>query len=351
MLPELRGHAAVQNGLFTRAQAIAAGYRERQLRTLLRPSGEWVTVRRGIYMERQLWDSLDERLGKWVARDWAAHLSMDTNHVLSHDSAARAHAIPMLDRHLGLVHVTRPWVTGGRTDIGVKHHLAKLEPGRIETVAGLPVTGLARTAIDLAREHGELAGMIASDHALRRGVSGDDMEAMLGAMHHWPGITRAQRAVARADPGADNIAETLARDLIEEAGIGTTHTQFPVRLHGRTAWADIRVHRHLFEIHGFVKFVPASAGGVAEESAERVLFRQMTRQTDIAGQGFGVSQLVWDDFLGRRRTEAIRRIAREYAVTLERFGTQLTSEMREFETLMQEERRRRIFGYPYEQGA
>lgn len=340
----LAANAAQQNGLFTRAQAVEAGYRERQLRTLLKPGGEWVTVRRGVYIERSRWEDLDPYEGELVARDWAAHLMMREVHVLSHDSAARAHGLPMLAEHRELVHVTRPWVTGARTECGVKHHLAKHEPFEIETVAGLPVTGLARTALDLAREHGELAGLIACDAALRRGVTMEVFDTCLTQMRCWPGITAGQRAVDRADPGAETIAESLGRDLVQEAGLGPVVTQFPVNLGWKTVWIDMGVGRHLIEVDGWVKFVPQSAGGVADQAPDEVFRDQMDRQTDVTGLGFGMSRLMFRDFFGRRRQEAIQRVRREYAVTLQRFGTQLTPEMVEFAERMESARQERIFG-------
>ena len=42
----------------TRRQAVAAGHTERELRTLTAVHGPWVVVRRGVYVERELWDSL-----------------------------------------------------------------------------------------------------------------------------------------------------------------------------------------------------------------------------------------------------------------------------------------------------
>lgn len=344
MYPELAADAAVQNGLFTRAQAMAAGYRERQMRTLLQPDGEWVTVRRGVYVERRLWEQMEPYDGQLVARDWAAHLMMREVHVLSHDSAARAHQLPMLEEHRGLVHVTRPWVTGARTECGVKHHLSKAEPATIENVAGLPVTGLARTAIDLAREHGELAGLIACDAVMRRGVTREELELMTRMMRNWPGITRGQRAIVRADPGAETIAESLGRDLVEEAGLGPVVTQFPVNLGWKTVWIDIGVGRHLIEVDGWVKFVPRSAGGVADQAPDDVFREQLDRQTDVTGLGFGMSRLMFRDFFGRRRQEAIQRVRREHAVTIQRFGTQLAPEMVEFAERMEPTRQDRIFG-------
>ena len=62
--PQLRALAARQGGVVTRRQCLAAGYTEVELRGLTAVHGPWVTVRRGVYAERELWDAAtgyDER--------------------------------------------------------------------------------------------------------------------------------------------------------------------------------------------------------------------------------------------------------------------------------------------------
>ncbi len=107
MRPQLRALAAQQGGLVTRRQAIEAGHTERELRTLTAVHGPWVVVRRGVYAERELWDSLTGYDDHARLRDLAAHLSMTTDHLMSHDSAARALGIPMLRPAHELSHITR----------------------------------------------------------------------------------------------------------------------------------------------------------------------------------------------------------------------------------------------------
>ena len=52
MLPQLTAAAAHQLGLFTAAQARAAGYTNAERRARLK-QGDWQVLRRGIYAERQ----------------------------------------------------------------------------------------------------------------------------------------------------------------------------------------------------------------------------------------------------------------------------------------------------------
>ena len=168
MRPQLQAHADRQGGVVTRRQAKDAGYTERELRTLTAVDGPWVAVRRGAYVERATWQALDPFEGRARMRDVAAHLTMTTPHLMSHDSAARALGLPLLRPKRELVHVTRHGVGGTRTEHGVKHHMTQLGLLNTREVAGMPVTGMARTAVDVAREHGYVSGTVACDAALER---------------------------------------------------------------------------------------------------------------------------------------------------------------------------------------
>ncbi len=299
MRPPLTAIAARQGGLITRRQAVAADYSERELRTLTAVNGAWVVVRRGVYVERQIWDAVDPYVGQMALRDRAAHLAMTQPHVLSHDSAGRAHELPLLKPPHPLVHITRAGVGGSRTEHGVKHHLAKRTP-TIEVAQGLPVTGVARTAVDLGREHGLPQGLVACDRALRVGLPILDLHAELAVQRSWPGITKARAAVNLADAGAETPGESLARLLVLELGIGEPHTQFPVRVDRTVFWTDIRVGCHVFEFDGRIKFNRPDRGGVAERPAEEVVWDERKRQRLICSEGLGMSQTHLGRLLGRR---------------------------------------------------
>jgi hypothetical protein len=342
MRQELAALAAQQGGVFTRAQAMDAGYRAPELRGLTAVGGDWVTVRRGVYMDRAVWDELDMYAGQPLARAWAAHLTTRVEHVMSHDSAAHGWGLPVVLAQPALVHITRPGVWGSRTEHGIKHHLA-LEPVEAAVAAGLPVTGLARTAMDLAREHGVATGACAADRAMRWGVIADDFAEVLAGMTCWPGVTRSRAAARVADPGADTPGETLLRLMVGELGIGRPTTQFPVQVsNGGVAWCDLRVGRHIFEFDGRRKYVDQSAGGDADREVEGIIWDEKVRERDVTSHGLGLSRVFWDDCLGRARSKTMRRLHDEYAGTVRRFGTRLPPDLVAFELRMAAERMRRI---------
>lgn len=320
MTPELRGLAAQQGGVFSRRQAAHAGCSERELKTRTGVNGDWHVVCRGVYAERDLWTSLDDD-GQYRIRVCAALLAGVRDAVASHSSAAILHDMPIRPRWRRLVHVTRPDVRGGRTEGGVAHHPARCGDTDIVTVEGVRVTALARTAVDVGRQFGFEDGVIAADAALRLGADRADLDRVVADMRNWPGITSARSAVRYADPGAENIAESLLRLLVIELGQGVPETQFPVVDRGRQAFVDLRLRRHLIEFDGMVKYHRRDAGGVADRPAEQVVVAEKSREDWLRGLGYGMSRVTWSELFGPARELTRQRLARDIRQSDRRFGT------------------------------
>jgi hypothetical protein len=290
-----------------------------------------------VYADRDTWSALDDWTEKPSGRDWAAHLTMNRQHVMSHDSAGRAYGMSLLGRSTPLVHVTRPGVGGSRTEHGVKHHLSQGLPWRSSFANGLPVTPLARTALDIAREHGLWSGVAATDSALRRGATVDDFARHLGPMRQWPYITVSRTCLALGDPGAENAGESMARLLVLEVVGGDVRTQFPVQLpHGRVVWVDLIVGNHVVEFDGRLKYARDGA------DAGAALWEEKERQRLICAEHLGVSRLIWSDFWGSARAAARKRLDSEIAITRERFGHTRPAHLDEFADHMADVRLRRV---------
>jgi hypothetical protein len=321
MRPELRARATANGGVVTRRDAVECGYRERELKTLTGHRGAWVVVRRGCYAERRLWEGLDED-GRYLLRVRAAHLVMRRDAVLSHGSAAAVLRLPLRPRWRELVHVTRPGVRGSRTENGVKHHLGHWNTADTVVVDGVLVTEPARTAVDIAREHGYEDGVVAADAVLRSGSTREGLARALEPMTFWPGVAAARAAVRDADGGAQTIGESLLRLMVLELGIGTPETQFVVVKAGRRAEVDLRVGRHLFEFDGRIKYVGRASGGVADRPVEEVLWEEKRREDWLrqVNGGYGISRVVWAEMFGTAREATLRRLRQEYQATLRRFG-------------------------------
>lgn len=330
MRPELQAIAERQGGVVLRHQALSAGYTPAEIRALLRPGGEWCKARKGAYVESDRITAATTESERLIVKDWAAHLVTRVPHFMSHDSAARVQCLPLIRSDKPEAHITRPHLSGARNEFGIRHHLSR-RPVSVDDIGGMAVTGKARTVVDLGRWHGFAQCVVAADAALRAGVTHSDLTAELEREAAWPSIGPVRAAIAFADAGAENIAESLARILVAELDLGPIHTQFAVHIaDGRIVWCDMRVGCHLIELDGLVKFTPVERGGVATKTPEQVLWEERKRQQMICAEGLGMSRLTWADLFGRTRELTKARIRQEYAVTRARFGPTLPAHLVEF---------------------
>jgi hypothetical protein len=318
-----RAVAAANHGLLTRAQALDAGMSPLSIGHALR-SGELVWVRRGVYALAEVWSGLDEFGGRQRLRTRAAILTMRRDWVASHDSAAHQHRMAILEPPDPHVHITRPGFTGAWTKNKVKHHLARFSADQVVEIDDLPALDLARTAVDMAREHGTPYGEIACDAAMRMGATRAELEAAVSIMDHWPYVERTRAAVAFADPGAESLVETLGRLLVAALGVDDVETQFPARLEsGRVVWGDIRVGCHVFECDGMGKYRPVADGGFAQKPAHEVVWDEKRRERDLHRVGLGTSRIIAADYFNPQRREVLARLRAELDDTAARFGTRL----------------------------
>jgi hypothetical protein len=318
MLFAARALVDSQHGLVTSLQARERGLTFLDIERLV-GSGVWLPLRRGVYIEAQHWHALDPYREQPLMRVRAAQLTLRSTFVFSHDSSALAHDLGVPDSARALVHVTRPKVHGDRVRAGVKHHLAPYSPDQVTTAADLPVLDVARTAIDMAREHGEMAGVAACDQALQRGVTRAQLRNVIEAMHCWPMSRTMRTCVDLADPGSESYLESEGRSVVLGLGIGRPETQFGLRDGGRTVWCDFRVGRHVFEVDGRLKYGVDNPSGL---DPSRVLWEEKRRQDFIASFNLGVSRITHHDCHAGRR-EAERRLLREFQQTCDRFGTSI----------------------------
>ena len=305
-----------QHGLITHGQLRDFGLGPADVRRLVR-AGDLVRLRRGVYVDGDAWRAADPFRGQPMLQMRGARLALRSSYALSHDSAAIVQHMGAPDPATALVHVSRRKVHGDEQRAGVKHHLAPYRPEDVVEVEGLPVLGPARTALDMVREHGRVAGLAACDAALRLGSTRDQLRATLSAMHCWPRSTTMRWCIEMADDGAESYLESQGRDLVLELGLGVPDTQLGLSDGRRTVWVDIRLRRHLFEVDGMQKYEAEDL-----EKARAVLRAEKERQDFITGFKLGVSRITAYD-CGPGRRQALERLAREVADTDRRFGTSI----------------------------
>lgn len=306
-----------QHGLITSRQLARAGLDPNDVRRLL-AAERLLRLRRGVYVDREAWDSMEPFRQRPMLMIRAARLSLTApGYAFSHDSSAIILGLGAPDPRRSLVHVSRPKVHGDRERAGVKHHLAPYRPEDRCIEDGLPLLGRARTALDMTREHGRAHGLAACDAAMRGGVTRAQLLDVLATMAAWPHSRCMRWCIEHADGMAESYLESLVRDFVLELGIGRPEVQFGLTDGHTTAFADICVKRHFFEADGLLKYDPDNLTGLAPAS---VLMEEKRRHDFLTGFKLGSSRLTHTDLFSGRRA-ALARAAREYADTCARFGT------------------------------
>ena len=249
-----------------RGEGVAPG----ELRAACR-DGHLERIRRGSYAARTDLDAL-ARHRRLIA---ATFPLLAEGSVLSHTSAAVLHGLPVRDDRLDRVWVTRAGDGHGRHGPVVHLRRASLLRDDLDAVDGLPVTSLARTVMDLARELTLDWGVVGLDAALADGCAPEALGEVLDRMSNWPGRRRAAAALRLADGAAGSPAESISRVQMYRLGFPMPITQFRVFLDGALVattdfgWDDYGL---VGECDGRVKYgellrpgeTPADAGDARE---------------------------------------------------------------------------------------
>ena len=253
--------------------------------------GELDRVRRGVYAPHRDLDLRSRHL-----RLLTATLPLlGAGSILSHASAAVVHGLPVRQDLLDRVWVTRPGAGHGRRGPVVQLRRCTLEAVDVALVNGFPVTTLARTASDLARQLPYEWAVIGCDAALAAGCSREALLEATQRVQGWPGGRKAASASRFADGASGSPAESLSRVQMQRAGIPTPVTQFKVFLNGRLVattdfgWEDTGL---VGECDGKVKYGELLRQG---ETAEDAVMREKRREELIREAGYWIARWGWQE--------------------------------------------------------
>lgn len=281
------------SGLHLRPRLLANGYTSDEVQRARR-AGRLVAVRRGAYLRPD-----DERL----ADAEAAHALLVAatvprlagDAVVSHQSAAVLHGLPVWKIDLRQVHVTRAGCPRGRIGARVHRHTAPLGPDEVVELDGIPVTSAARTVVDLARSVGFEQGVVTTDAALRfRLVDGRTLDAALRQAAGMSGCPAARRIAAFSDGGAESVGESRSRVALDRFGLPAPILQWKVESAGRViavsdfGWPELRT---VGEFDGRIKYEASRPGRTAGE----VVFAEKVREDAVRDENVGVVRWIWDD--------------------------------------------------------
>ncbi|WAC56537.1 type IV toxin-antitoxin system AbiEi family antitoxin domain-containing protein [Gordonia sp. SL306] len=196
--------------MFRRRDAlIARGSDDRRLRQEL-DGGTLIKPWRGVYLPAPESSSAD---AAYLARVLAACEVAEIDKVVSHQSAAALHGLPLLHPDRSHVHFTVNRASGGHRR-GQVLHPARLASADVVSVDGRTVTSLARTAADIARTGNMIQAVCVFDSALRAGATVDELRDVVARNRGRVGNTVARAALPHANPQSESIAESFSRALI-----------------------------------------------------------------------------------------------------------------------------------------
>lgn len=290
-LPRWPASGDVQAGVFSRAQAIEAGFSPYRIRRLL-DDGRWVVVLGSVYADGAA------RLSD-VSLAWAAALGTGMGSIVSHCTAARLwrYVVPPDPE----VHVIVPRDARLRIP-GVRAHRIEILDADVTRVAGIVCTARLRTAVDCLLWLPEEAGRALMTDALRqRLLTVDEVRRELVRSPQRHGLTRAWsviRDVARAP-----------------------HSEAEVRFHRALRDAHIdgwQSNVSLYDGEGLIGIVDVSfeeeklvleIDGRAYHSDDLAFQRDRSRQNRLVRAGYTVLRFTWDDIV-HRPSEAIDTVRR-----------------------------------------
>jgi predicted transcriptional regulator of viral defense system len=293
--------------LLRRDDLLRDGVGDRALRRML-ARGELRAVRPGVWARATDLEPLHAE-GRAVVRARALAAVAAQRPILSHQSAAAVHGLPLVGEQDRRVHVIVPPERPGRA-AGVVRHRGDLDAADVVEIDGLLCTSLARTTADIART-GSFASAVTIADAAARSVavglrrSNFDDDAANAFLRQVSDITRrsahgqsrARRVVAFADGRADGAAESISRVRLDEIGFARPRLQYPVAGPLGEEWSvDIRFRDApaLGEVDGAKKYLdPALRHGL---STDEVVLAEKRREDWIRGvTGLAVVRWGWRD--------------------------------------------------------
>ena len=183
-------------------------------------------VARGAYLPDEVWHSAS-KTERYVARVAAVALTRRASVVVSHWSAAAIYGLPRVGGWPNDVHfIVPPSASSGSKNGIVKHSLNLLDDDICE-IAGVLVTSLTRTLLDIASTSTFQQAVVAADAALlvdrfgRRPpiTTRDELEAAWSRAQPMKSHARAKAVFAFAETRAESPIESISRVTMRTIGV------------------------------------------------------------------------------------------------------------------------------------
>lgn len=204
--------ASAQCGVFSTSQALCDGWTPSALHHAAK-TGRLHHLRVGAYQVADLGsvrtlDRFEE--ARWAHAGPAIAAVLTTyGSAASHSTAAVLRGMPLIFLPPAPCMTVVPWHTGAAPRIHL-HRCTRVP--QAPPVGGISCLGHERTSIDLAREHGVAAGVVAMDYLLhRRMSSAGAISDELTRCVRWPGVRAARQALVASDARSESVLESRSR--------------------------------------------------------------------------------------------------------------------------------------------
>jgi hypothetical protein len=286
--------------MFLASEVRGLGRDDRQYRREV-AAGALVRIHRGAFVPKSEWDFWTPHM-RYQMRCIGATGSGRSHPVLSHESAAAIHQIPMLGAYPKLVHVLATVAAGTRTEHGFRKHATPFPDTDIESRGELRVTNLVRTLAEFASTASFPGGVAALDWALaspnRHQEPRTTREDILNCAERLDlsrGRARLLRALEFADPLSESPGESFSRAIIHELGFPAPELQkgfFDSKgFIGRVDfwWPE---HNLVGEFDGIAKYIREEySRGM---TTAQIVVAEKVREDRIRATGPGFSRWEWD---------------------------------------------------------
>ncbi|MEJ7648539.1 MAG: hypothetical protein WKF57_05720 [Nakamurella sp.] len=289
-----------EHRIVTRQQWLAEGWTDSELRSRLR-DGRLERIAPGTYISQVGFRDEPWETRHRVAVAAAAHRSPEL--VMSHQSAAVLHGLPVVRGRPAEVHQTRPGRGGSLRSDHRRVHAGILTDTDRTTIDGIAVTTVARTVVDIARTCSEQTSVPIADAALqRRLVAPEVVGAVLHRARSTAGVAAARRALRQVDGRSESPGETLTRLIITRPLLPVPALQAEIRdERGRfVGRVDLALPELglLLEFDGEVKYRGLVKPG---QDAVRVVLDEKRREERLSELGWLVIRVIWSDLRDESR--------------------------------------------------
>ena len=277
-------------------ELLRQGYDDRAIARAVR-AGQLHRIRRGAYVDSDLWADLDERdRHRLMAR--AVVKARPQEYVVSHYTSLAEHGVDLWGVDLDLVQVSHDSSRPRRTEAGVVPHRGVLRDCDVVMLNGLRVTSAARAVLETVCTHPVETGLVVTNSALnKRIVTTESLRDFDERIQHWPGALRNQVVKRMADGRMQSVAESRVDHLFHLQGLPRPEPQVEVR----DEWGHLvgivdfvwKKFKLFLEFDGKVKYLKFRRPG---ETLDQFLLREKQREEKICQlTGWVCIRIGWTD--------------------------------------------------------